>query len=294
MQLKSTRGSEFFYVDWWLMNHCNYNCSYCPDIIKSGSIDLPNINHCKDFITEVERFAKQQQKTCSYYFTGGEVTQWPWLTELFQHIQPHRSRIGIRTNASMPVQAWSKLCEYLTYANLEIHSGHTQISHFMMCLNAAKKNDVAVNITVNMLPEQWQEIEELIKKIKTLWPNQSIHRKMLFEDPAINKVPLEYTPIQQIKLKRQSGELIITENGIEEFTDFQTLILEGKNKFAGHKCLAGIEQLIVDAWGRVKRGHCNQGGLIGKIGEEYVWRSEPVVCKAEACRNGFDINATKY
>jgi pyruvate-formate lyase-activating enzyme len=294
MKLKSSRGSQFFYVDWWLMNHCNYNCSYCSDLIKSGSIDLPNIAHCKDFVIEVEKFARQQQKTCSYYFTGGEVTQWPWLTELLQHIQPYGSRVGIRTNASMPVQAWNKLCEYLTYANLEIHSEHTQLSHFMLCLSAAKKNNVSVNITVNMLPERWQEIEELIEKIKTLWPEQNVHRKMLFEDPAINKMPLEYTPVQQIKLKRQSGELIITENGIEEFTDFQTLILEGKNKFTGYKCSAGIEQLIVDAWGRVKRGHCNQGGLVGKIGEGYIWSSEPVICKAEACRNGFDINATKY
>jgi pyruvate-formate lyase-activating enzyme len=294
MKLKSTRRSQFFYVDWWLMNHCNYNCSYCSDLIKSGSIDLPNIAHCKDFVIEVEKFARQQQKTCSYYFTGGEVTQWPWLTELLQHIQPYGSRVGIRTNASMPVQAWNKLCEYLTYANLEIHSEHTQLSHFMLCLSAAKKNNVSVNITVNMLPERWQEIEELIEKIKTLWPEQNVHRKMLFEDPAINKIPLEYTPVQQVKLKRQSGELIITENGVEEFTDFQTLILEGKNKFTGYKCSAGIEQLIVDAWGRVKRGHCNQGGLVGKIGEGYIWSSEPVICKAEACRNGFDINATKY
>lgn len=294
MKLRSTRGSQFFYIDWWLMNHCNYNCSYCPDIIKNGSIDLPNINHCKDFVTEVESFVKKQHKTSSYYFTGGEVTQWPWLDDLFQHIRSYNGRIGIRTNASMPVQNWTKLCEHLNYANVEIHSEYTQLSHFMMCLSSAKKNNVAVNITVNMLPEQWQEMEELIDKIKSLWPDQHVHRKMLFEDPAVNKKPLDYTPIQQIKLKRQSGELIATEQGVDEFTDFQTLLLEDKNKFTGQYCSAGLEQLIVDAWGRVKRGHCNQGGLIGKLGQGYAWSIEPVMCKAEACRNGFDINATKH
>jgi hypothetical protein len=194
----------------------------------------------------------------------------------------------------MPVQSWVKLCEHLNYANVEIHSEYTQLSHFMMCLSSAKKNNVAVNITVNMLPERWQAMEELIDKIKSIWPDQHVHRKMLFEDPAVNKKPLEYTPIQQIKLKRQSGELIATEQGVDEFTDFQTLLLEGKNKFAGQYCSAGLEQLIVDAWGRVKRGHCNQGGLIGKLGQGYVWSIEPVICKAEACRNGFDINATKH
>jgi pyruvate-formate lyase-activating enzyme len=294
MQLRSTRDDQYFYIDWWLMNHCNYNCSYCPDIIKSGSIDLPNIEHCLKFVDQVNNFAKTLGKTCNYYFTGGEVTQWPWLVDLIKHIKTKNSKVRIRTNASMPIAEWHALLDTVDSINLEVHSEHTTISHFMLCLYAAKKKNVDVNITVSMLPDRWQELEDTITKIKKMWPDQPVHRKILFEDPAVNKQPMEYQPAQKVKLKRQNGDLIYTnEAGQEEFTDYQTLMLEGKNTFPEQQCMAGVEQLIIDVWGRIKRGHCGQGGLVGKLGIEFTGVQNSVSCKADACRNGFDIQATK-
>ena len=200
----------------------------------------------------------------------------------------------MRTNASMPITEWQRLISSVDSINIEVHSEHTPISHFMLCLHAAKKKNVNVSITVNMLPDRWQELEGVISKIQQIWPDQHVHRKMLFEDPAINKQPMQYQPEQKVKLKRQHGDLIsVYEQGEEEFTDFQTLMLEGKNTFPGQQCMAGIEQLIIDAWGRIKRGHCGQGGLVGKLGIEFAGVQSPVICKADACRNGFDITATK-
>ncbi len=277
------------------MNHCNYNCSYCPDILKNGSIDLPNLSQCLQFVDQVNSFAGTLGKTCNYYFTGGEVTQWPWLVDLIEHIKTKNSYVRLRTNASMPITEWQRLLESVDSINIEVHSEHTLISHFMLCLHAAKKKNVDVSITVSMLPDRWQELEDTITKIKKIWPNQHVHRKMLFEDPAINKQPMEYKPEQTVKLKRQHGDLIYTtDTGEEEFSDFQTLMLEGKNTFPGQQCMAGVEQLIIDAWGRIKRGHCGQGGLIGKLGIEFTGVQVPVICKADACRNGFDINSTKF
>jgi len=295
MKLQSTRDSNYLYIDWWLMNHCNYNCSYCPDLLKNGSIDLPNIEHCKEIVDQIEKFANKQGKVCYYYFTGGEVTQWTWIVDLIEHIKRKPSYVRIRTNASMPVVEWTRLIDSLNSVNIEVHSEHTAISHFMLCLNAAKKKNIDVSITVSMLPDRWQELEDVITKIQVLWPDQHIHRKMLFEDPAINKQPMEYQPAQTVKLKRQHGDLIYTnDQGEEEFSDFQTLMLEGKNLFNNRNCMAGVEQLIIDAWGRVKRGHCGQGGLIGKLGFGFTGTNDPVICRTDACRNGFDINSTKW
>ena len=276
------------------MNHCNYNCSYCPDILKNGSIDLPNIIDCKSAVDQINSFANAQGKRCHYYFTGGEVTQWPWLIDLIEHIKQKNNYVRMRTNASMPITEWQRLILSVDSINIEVHSEHTPISHFMLCLHSAKKKNVDVSITVSMLPDRWQELEGVISKIQKIWPDQQVHRKMLFEDPAINKQPMEYQPEQKVKLKRQHGDLIsVNEQGEEEFTDYQTLLFEGKNKFQNQSCQAGIEQLIIDAWGRIKRGHCGQGGLIGKLGIEFTGVQCPVICKADACRNGFDITATK-
>lgn len=275
------------------MNHCNYNCSYCPDILKNGSIDLPNIIDCKAAVDQINSFAKTQGKLCHYYFTGGEVTQWPWLIDLVQHIKQKNNYVRMRTNASMPITEWQQLISLVDSINIEVHSEHTSVSHFILCLHAAKKKNVDVNITMSMLPDRWQELEDVITKIQKIWPEQSVHRKMLFEDPAINKQPMVYQPAQQLKLKSQHGDLIYNNDSEEEFTNYQTLLLEGKNKFENQMCQAGIEQLIIDAWGRIKRGHCGQGGLVGKLGIEFTGVQSPVVCKAEACGNGFDIHATK-
>ena len=276
------------------MNHCNYNCSYCPDILKNGSIDLPNIVDCKAAVDQINSFANTQGKKCHYYLTGGEVTQWPWLIDLVEHIKQKNNYVRMRTNVSMPITEWQRLISSVDSINIEVHSEHTPISHFMLCLHAAKKKNVNVSITVNMLPDRWQELEGVISKIQQIWPDQHVHRKMLFEDPAINKQPMQYQPEQKVKLKRQHGDLIsVDEQGEEEFTDFQTLLFEGKNKFQNQSCQAGIEQLIIDAWGRIKRGHCGQGGLVGKLGIEFAGVQNPVICKADACRNGFDITATK-
>ena len=254
---------------------------------------MPNIEHCLNFVDQVNNFAKTLGKTCSYYFTGGEVTQWPWLVDLIKHIKSKNSNVCIRTNASMPITEWQRLLDTVDSINLEVHSEHTPISHFMLCLHAAKKKNVNVSITISMLPDRWQELEDTITKIKKMWPDQHVHRKMLFEDPAINKQPMEYKLEHTVKLKSQHGDLIYIKDGETEFTDFQTLMLDGKNTFPGQQCMAGVEQLIIDAWGRIKRGHCGQGGLVGKLGIEFTGVQRPIICNAEACRNGFDIHATK-
>lgn len=291
--LKSTRDPKYFYIDWWLLNHCNYNCSYCPDILKNGSIDFPSLTDCKHFVDEAQQFANAQNKICHYYFTGGEVTLWPMFTELVEHIKMHTSFVGMRSNASMPIDEWNRLMDYVDSVNIEFHTEFTSQAHFLLCFNAAKKKNKNVGLTVSMLPDRWSELESMIEKIKTIWPNQHIHKKMLFEDPARNHQPKVYNTEQTVKLKRQHGELILTENGEDEFTDFNALVLEGKNKFKDRQCLAGIEQVIVDAWGRVARGHCRMGGHIGKVGLAYKWPTQPIVCELDACRNGFDITATK-
>lgn len=291
--LRSTRSSKYFYIDWWLLNHCNFKCSYCPDILKNGSINLPVLEDCTHFVDSISKHIASLDKIPHYYFTGGEVTLWPRFTELLEHIKKTESFVGIRSNASMPVNEWNTLLDYVDSINMEFHTEFTHQSHFLLCLNAAKRKNKSVSLTVSMLPDRWSELEEMIKTIKKIWPDQHVHKKMLFEDPAINRQPKSYTTEQQVKLKRQSGDLIITENGEEEFTDFNTIMLENKNQFKDQPCMVGLEQVIVDAWGRVAKGHCRVGGHIGQLGKGYKWPTQPTTCTFDACRNGFDITATK-
>ena len=77
------------------------------------------------------------------------------------------------------------------------------------------------------------------------------------------------------------------------YTDYPTMVSDGANRFEGMRCSIGLEQLIVDAWGRVRRGHCGQGGSMGVIGGAIIWPTEALACRKPSCDNAFDILATK-
>lgn len=131
-------------------------------------------------------------------------------------------------------------------------------------------------------------------KIHQLWPDQAIFRRLLFTDPVVNGRAHSYTQQQQIQLKRQTGPLALTgPDGTVDHTDYQTLVMDNANQFRDWWCWSGVEQLVIDAYGRVYRGHCRQGGKLGTIAEGFVVAKDPQQCVTLSCSNSFDIDSTK-
>lgn len=290
----STRPSNTFYVNWWLMNHCSWACSYCNETIRKGNIDLPYLLDCKRFIDEIVLFAAAQNKTASIDFTGGEVTEWSDFEELLAYAHIQGCETQFRTNANLGLAEWNKLLASVTRVLIEHHPEHTSTAHFLMAVAAAHDAGVAVVVNINMLKDSWAASEKLYNKMQTKWPTMRINKRMLFEDPVFNTTPKDYTKEQTLQLKRQHGDITITTADDVEYTDYQTMILEGKNIFKGYECRAGLEQIVVDAWGRVYKGHCRQNGFMGNIKDKnIVWPKQASVCALDACRNSFDILATK-
>jgi pyruvate-formate lyase-activating enzyme len=294
MILESTRSKNRLYVDWWLMNHCNYDCSYCADIIKNKSVDLPDIKNCLDFIDKIKEHCAIINKQAEFSITGGEVTQWAFLPDLLKKIRGSGFISTIRSNASPSVDDWQIIIENLDAVRLEFHPEYQNLSHFVMIVKSTITKGVSCSLTINMVPDLWEDLEKMIDRLESLYPDLPIHKKLLFSDPAVNSKPLTYSEPQIQKLENQSGDLIYYENQDPIRTDFQTLILHKKNKFFGNECNAGLEQFIIDAWGRVYRGHCRQGGKIGSVGKDIVFPVDPITCQKPWCSNGFDIVATKF
>ena len=292
--LVSTRPPGRFRINWWLMNHCNWQCSYCHEILKNGSIDQVELAHALDFVDQLAAWARPQGLVPEWDITGGEVTLWPGLSELLARIQSWDHTVRIRTNASCSVDQFKELITHVNDIELGYHPEHTQTAHFWLCVAAAAAQPgLGVSVVINMLPHRFEETEQLYARIVARWPQLRVQRRMLFDDPAVNTKPKEYTTEQTVKLVRQTGDLKLTLNDREEFTDYQTLVLEGKNQFLGWDCYIGLEQIIVDAYGRVTRGHCRMGGTVGQLGTAINFDLTPVVCARASCNNAFDILATK-
>ena len=292
--VQSTRVPGKFYVNWWLMNHCTWACSYCNEIIRKGNIDLPYLNDCKQFIDETVMFASTQNKTASLEFTGGEVTEWTDFLELLSHAHAHGCETQFRTNANVSIDVWREYMAVTHSVLIEHHPEHTASAHFLLAVSAAVEAGVAVSVNLNMLKDSWTSSQMLYDRMQAKWPHIRMNKRMLFEDPVFNTTPRDYTTNQTMELKRQHGDIKITQGEQIEYTDYQTMVLEGKNVFKGYQCWAGLEQIVVDAWGRVYRGHCRQGGFMGNIKDKnIVWPTQSKTCALDICRNSFDILATK-
>jgi len=239
-------------------------------------------------------FAAAQNKTASIDFTGGEVTEWSDFGELLAYAHTQGCETQFRTNVNLGLADWKKLLASATRVLIEYHPEHTSTAHFLMAVATAHDLGVDIILNFNMLKDSWTTSEDLYNKIQAKWPTMRINKRMLFEDPVFNTTPKDYTEEQTVQLKRQHGDIMITVANNVEYTDYQTLVLEGKNVFTGFECRAGLEQIVVDAWGRVYKGHCRQNGFMGNIKDKnIVWPSQAAVCALDYCRNSFDILATK-
>lgn len=293
MKLISTRPQGFFWIHWWLTNHCNYNCSYCADILKSGSIIEVSISDCLDFVYQANRRSDQLGLKLRIDISGGEITGWHGLNELLTKIKEYKGYASIRTNGSQSSKEFLKTISLLDSITIDYHPEYASSSHYINLIKLATDRGIIVNANINMTADKWKHCERLADKIKNNYPTIAIHRRMLFQDPINNTKPMVYAPKQKEKLVRQHGDLIYeTDQGIE-YTDYQTIIIENKNNFKGWSCSAGLEQVIVDAYGRVRRGHCGVSGSIGIIGGPISWDQSALICSKPLCVNAFDMQATK-
>ena len=295
MHHHSQRPQGYFWVDWWLLNHCGYHCHYCADIIHNGSIPWPDLEACQRAVDTIAGHCRTLGIKARYHLTGGEVTEWPWLLELLEHMAASGSSSRIRTNAALGLDRYLQILPWLESVNLEYHPGHANPSHFLIMVKASRDQGIGVSVTINMVKQHWTQLEQLIAKINELWPDQGIYRKMVFVDPVVNVQPSDYDSDQIKALATQPPTMVqhleTTQTGVKG--DYQTMILENKNHFRDWFCWSGVEQLVIDAYGRVFRGHCRQGGKLGTIYEGFAMPKDPIQCASSICRNSFDMESTK-
>ena len=293
MRVEATRPQGWLRVDWWLHNHCTWKCSYCPELLRTGSIPMPSLTPSLAFVDELVAYADSRGFKPKIKFTGGEPLEWTSLEDLLDYAHAQGVSVGLRTNANAGADRWADICPSLTDVEMGYHPEHTQTSVYLLNLDRALTQGVNVRAVFNMLPTRFEETEQVLDKIRNKYPQVGLERRMLFEDPAVNHVPMQYTETQQVKLVRQRGDIKITQGSMVSYTDYPTMVSDKTNRFEGMRCNIGLEQLIVDAWGRVRRGHCGQGGSIGTVGGPIIWPTEALVCRKPSCDNAFDILATK-
>lgn len=275
-------------IQWMLGNNCNYHCSYCLDIFHKSDHPSPDqdffLDTCKDIIYHYDELGRD----VVFEFLGGEPTLVEKIPDIGNRLSNFPTNIVLKTNGSASIEWWQKTRRYLSEVIISVHREYADINHIINVIELLHDDSLIHPLNVKVLfpvtnhPESWQWGVKHLKKFRKRYGLGEL--QLLYSN--FGKGSDMYLPYR----KEQWDEY----NKLHEITPNNEHNSQNNTSFTNYLCYAGIETLIIDSLGNVSRGWCNQGGFVGNIYNPPVkWPTEPIICKKDFCKNGFDQFATK-
>jgi MoaA/NifB/PqqE/SkfB family radical SAM enzyme len=299
-------NKEWFVVNWCLGNTCNFSCSYCPENLHNASIKWPSLDTIKTFVHNV--VTQTSPRKVYFEFTGGEVTLCPYFPEIAKYVTSLGARVGLISNSSRTVRWWTENKQFFDHVCLSFHPEHADKDHFIEIVKLLH-NDVRTHVNIMMLPAKFDYCFEIANIIKD-FGNLSMALQPLIHD--FGDKLYDYTDEQKkifdnqhmlitkdIKFTKQfdyyrGAMKMVFDNGLSIPSSAHRFISNKTNNWAGWKCYAGVEQIIVDMDGSCWRGWCKVGESFGHISHANITiPKDPIICNKTMCHCNFDIMCSK-
>jgi MoaA/NifB/PqqE/SkfB family radical SAM enzyme len=298
------------YVNWALINTCNYSCLYCHDDLNNGSISPLNYDNVLNFIESVFLYGKEVNRKLHFEFGGGEVTYYKGFGDLIRSISERNGEVTIVSNGSKKLSWWQENARYLSGVSLSFHindiKSESQFIEVSKVLEASQTTRFHVNIM--MVPERFDDCLAFAKTLKQE-VRCSIALQPLFEGFGHGGITKKYpyTPEQEQIMKDFRGrpelktlppsmaelEVKYADGTTKNLSTFD-LIANDQTNFVGWDCYAGIDSLVVTFSGDIYRSWCMQDGPIGSIYDEDIeLPTLPTTCRTKICQCGVDLSAKK-
>lgn len=302
-----------FVLQWNLGNICNWNCSYCHPLVKSGSVPWPSLEVVERAINNVKNHAEDLGKNLEIILSGGEITLHPDLFDIFKLIKNQNIKLSFFSNGSRTVRYWEDLFSLeLDYETLifSYHVEFVDLDHFtkIVKLAEAKANAGLIMITIQMLPDekmfnkQAEDYETLVQNFENLCILPLIP---MTEDGLPPRI---YSDEQHDWLLKNNHNLdlrfdqrnivaVYEENGtyVDEIADFKKIFLDKDNNFYGWNCNIGLDRVYINMRGQIFNSRCRVGGMIGNIYEEAPinFLKSPTVCPRDICEYQSNVLISK-
>jgi organic radical activating enzyme len=273
-------------IQWNLTDHCNFNCDYCPSILKSGNAPFP----------DPQLFARGFDQVYNHFdnfelsLIGGEPTSYEGLDMCFTKIgkKDFNKKIWLETNASREKSWWDKFGFIFDNVVISYHIHFLPVEHLLTVLEILQNNKVNFIIKLPITPENWDDV---IKNKHSL-EAKGFHPKIQLLYQNFTKGNNNYLSYNEEQIKFFYKDKNVSDDQITEQIEYQKI--HRLNVYRGHMCWAGVDQLVIDKYGNIYRGWCEQGGSLGNIFyDEITWPKDPILCQRSLCANGFDLLARK-
>jgi len=305
-------------LTWIINNICTNHCSYCPENIHTGKNHHYDWNHAKTFIDAC--FEKYGNVHCS--ISGGEPTVSPFFKDLIGLIYDKGGTIHLTTNLVRPLEYWEdialKFCSMAVSYHPEFMTPEKDAEFIKKIKYIARYTSVAIRIM--MLPARWDQCMNFYKilnenndggysvEMVRILPNFGVGEDYCTIDytPEMELI-LNTTPLIASKFGPPNGSktyqgprssTIIYDTGKTSELDYRKATYLENNQAANFQnwtCDVGLESLFVHYDGRVQRGNCGVGGMIGNITDlsNLGWPTESVICNKDICHCSADLVLSK-
>ena len=274
------------FINLFLHNVCNFNCSYCSDYHRNGEYRWP------EDITPFVNLINKMKETNKYIYvdvSGGEPTLWPKFQEFVDTITEENVFVEFSTNASRTLRYWNDFKAQQTFVILSWHYEEIDDDHFFKVAEIMQ-DKASVTVPLMIVPDNFDRAKVLYERLTQLnieitpkFTRKNIHTADYFEYTDEQREWITNT--YHNKMKPFAVKWKIPQNLYfdGEKIKFMKVIDTKKHNFNGFTCTAGIRRLYVQPDGSIKRCTKGVGGIIGNIYSNYELPSTPIVCNLTAC-----------
>jgi len=284
---------EFIKVEWNLGKRCNYDCSYCPQVIHDNYSPHTDLEILKRTVDKLFTLPKPVRLS----LTGGEPCVHPHIEQLIQYIKEKRMSLSITTNGTRKPLWYTmqKVDQYVFSVHFEydwnsvlntIRTVYEQVNgvHILVHVMAHQDKMKEVRKTVDFL--DFFAIPYAIRRVR--W-TEGDHD--LFDDMKYDQKDLDWILEHVATVKPNC--IIHVDGGTKE-RHANDIIKLHLNQFKDWSCHAGLESLMINWDGDVHRATCRVGGSLGNIYHDtFTIPTEPIICTRNYCTCAADIPLTK-
>jgi MoaA/NifB/PqqE/SkfB family radical SAM enzyme len=316
IEIKQNWPADYFKIDLYVGNICNFQCWYCWPGCHEGDIKWPdfdllvkNLSHLLDYYLE-----HTDKKKFQISMLGGEVTHWHRFVDFIKYFKENYDCVfSMHTNASKKLAWWKTAAPHLDLVSISHHDAFSKKEHNREVADYLYSKNIIVNIQVMMDPTRWDSCIDAVdyyKNSKYKWTIR--HAEILHA--TINYTASQLAILQMLRPRSQSPWFYLRNNktpsskvvvidsaGKKSKIADHIIVLERLNNFKGWECDVGVDWINIKADGTIS-GICGNSlydqSAIYNIydncfNETFQPTITPTVCRTDCCWCTFETNMPK-
>lgn len=289
----------------FLIDKCNYNCSYCYNALPRKNIELD----AADIVRFVKHVHEQTSKLVRIEFIGGEVALYKNLHSLCSELHSLEYVIDI--------EIYSNLFKDIEYYNTLVEKSCVEVNGTWHSTQADKQNNSFIDkvisipdelfkhyyITIMFEPDAIAESKNAFERIQERHPfahnieyslciQSNTNKPYKYKDEDLQYF---YSKCAETSFNRKEFYVEYNDKTVEKltFNDLQGMKI---NNFKYWSCNAGLDYLFIDVDGNVyKCAHDNKHNMLLNISQDSypALPTKPCICMYDYCPCTWEIYRRK-